>query len=107
MAKVHDGNVFAGIELALQLFHGDARNAELAQETPSGYVLVGEIGSQSRRKNHGEPATEGSGARRDALNFSAEHVAQSQETVGPEGRANGVKQQEAPSAHVKDASQRR
>lgn len=107
VAKVNNGELFAGVEFLFQLVHGDAGDAKLADESTAGDKLVGEIGGERADKNDAEPASQGSGPFGDTLDFAAEDVAETEKSASPDKRTGGIEKQKAPVPHVKNSGERR
>ena len=107
MAQVHDDELLAGVELFLQFINGDAGDAQITKKSPAGDKLLGDVGGQGSEDQDQEPAAERSEPLRDALDLTAEHIAEAEESASPEKRTGGIEEEETPSAHVEDASERR
>ena len=84
MAKIHDDEIFAGVDLFLQFFDGDPGDAKRAQEALARQKFVAEIGCERGSEDYNEPTAERGSAFGDALDLAAEEVAEPKEGASPD-----------------------
>src|SRR5712691_261984 len=107
MAKVHDDEVFAGVQLALQFLGRDSRDAEFTDEFAALEKFPADVADESGDYNCQQSAPKPQRRARDAFDLVGEHIAQAEKGAHPEGRAEGIEQQKPRPAHLKDSRKRR
>src|SRR5262249_37459662 len=78
MAKIHDNEIVAGIDLFLQLLDTDAGDAQLAEKLLAAIELVPDVAGECTEKNSAQAAAQGSCPLRDMLDLIAEDIAGSE-----------------------------
>jgi hypothetical protein len=107
MAKVDDDEFLASVDLFLQLINGNAGDAQLAKESLAGDEFIRDVRGERPDEEDDELTAKSGRALGDALDLAAEHIAQAQIAAGPEECPEGIVEEKAPRAHVKDAGERR
>src|SRR6266566_4995681 len=87
VAQIDNDQFFAGVEFFFQFFHGDARDAQVAQKTLAGGKLISDVGGEDAEEKDQEPASERGKMLRHTLDLTTEYVTEAEKRAGPRERA--------------------
>src|SRR5439155_6094588 len=99
--------ILARVELLLELFRRDARDAQTVHEAPALDVLPGEVTCEHPCQKDDQPRTHANRVSCNALELGAEQVPGACKCARPDEGARQVPEQKARWTHAKHARQRR
>src|SRR5260370_1684131 len=106
VAQIDNDQFFAGVEFFFQFFHGDARDAQVAQKTLAGSKLISDVGGEDAEEKDQKPAAQRGKMVRDTSGRTHGSVTEAEERAGPEERPQRIEKEKSSRTDVKDASKR-